>query len=693
MPEHPLLRRAVALHEAGRLEEARESYRRFLAANGRHALAWQSLGFLLHQLGDSKGSRTALARAIACAPKAPECREGLGRVLRAQGDLPGARSAFVEALDLRPDFVDARYQLGTVHHDLEDTEAAAECYRRVVADAPDHVPGWNSLGSVHLENGELEEAERAFRRALALKADYVPARLNLAVAQRRQGRFDEAGDLLGDIVRAHPGLAEAHHNLALVHRERGELEEAEGEVRRALSLRPDDPRMLHTLAAVCLDRSRLGLAADLYQRCVEHDPEDVEAWNQLATIQLTRGEVEAATEAVRRALALEPDNPAVLCTLANTHSVAGKREEAERCCRRALEIQPDLPVAWHTLTQLRRFRDSDRETIAHVESISERRKLGPTGLGNLHFALGRMHHDCKHFDRAFSHFERGNRVLRKRREFSVEKWTRRIDATIETFDAGLFSRTRGFGDPTPQPVFVFGMPRSGTSLVEQILASHSEVHGAGEILAMPDCAQRLAFGTGPDAEYPSAAGGIGAGLARSLAGAYLKALRRGRSGARRITDKLPGNYAHLGLIAILLPGARLVHCRRNPIDVCLSNYMQQYGEGHAYAYDLTELGLVYCQYERIMRHWRQVLPVEIHEVAYEELVADQERRSRELIAFCGLEWEDACLDFHANQRTVATASQWQVRQPIYRGSLNRWRPYEAHLGELFEALGDSVPEL
>ena len=279
-----------------------------------------------------------------------------------------------------------------------------------------------------------------------------------------------------------------------------------------------------------------------------------------------------------------------------------------------------------------------------------------------------------------------------RREFSIEEWTQRIDETISAFDADLFWRTRCFGDADPQPIFVFGMPRSGTSLVEQILSSHSGVHGAGEILAMPNCTRRLVAEIGPDTNYPSAVSRISAQLARHLATSYLNELRGTRFDAERITDKLPGNYAHLGLIAIILPEARLIHCRRNPLDVCLSNYMQHFGEGHGYTYDLTELGLVYRQYDRVMQHWRDVLPVQIHEVTYENLIVDQERHSRELIAFCGLEWEPACLDFFANDRAVATASQWQVRQPIYRSSVERWRQYEAHLGELMEALGDSVPE-
>ena len=688
-PEEGVLREALALHRAGRLEAAEAAYRRVLARRRSHPFTLQNLGLLLHQRGDFAGAREALGHAAASAPAAPGIRESLGRVLKAQGDLRGARAAFREALRLEPGFADARYQLGTVHQDLEDPEGAAACYRQVLSQEPGHVPAWNSLGSARLDGGDREEAERAFRRALALRPDYVPARLNLAVVLRERGRPDEAGTMLRALVREHPGLFEAQHNLAMVCREQGAPGEAEDAARRALALRPEDPKARHTLAEICLDRSRLGEAAELYRRCLERDPADLEAWTRLAAIHLTHGEVAEGMEAARRALALAPDSPTVFTTLAHAHSVAGEREEAEGWCRRALAADPDLPFAWYTLTQLRRFGDGDRETIARVESIPGRRKLDDTGRANLHFALGRMHHDCRRYDRAFAHFERGNRIARRRREFDAGEWARIVDATIETFGPALFARTRGFGDPTPQPVFVFGMPRSGTSLVEQILASHPAVHGAGELVAMPECVRRAAPGRGPD--LPRAAAGVDAGLARRLAAGYLDALRRDCPDALRITDKLPGNYLNLGFIALVLPGAHLVHCRRDPLDVCLSNYMQQYGEGHDYACDLRELGFVYRHYARLMRHWRAVLPLPVHEIAYEDLVGDQERQSRALLRFCGLDWDPACLAYFRHRRAVATASLWQVRRPIYRGALRRWKHYEAHLGALREALGDAAP--
>ena len=689
--ESRLLRDALAAHHAGRLEAAEQGYRRFLARHRDHAFALQNLGLLLHQRGDFEAARAALRRAVACAPEAAGCRESLGRVLKAQGDLQGASEAFRAALDLDPDFTDARYQLGTVHHDSEDFEAAAACYRQVVSQAPAHVPAWNSLGSVHLDLGEPEEAEPALRRALGHRPDYVPARLNLAVALHRTGRLDDAARMLRALVRERPGFAEAHHNLAMVYREQGAPAEAEGAARRALALRPDCAIDHFVLAEICIERGRQSVAIERYRHCVALAPTHIGAWLRLASILVGRREIEAGVDAAHRVLALEPENAVALNVLSHAYSIAGDLEMAERYCRRSLDVEPDLPLGWYMLTQLRRFGDADREAIARVESIPERRMLDDENRSTWHFALGWMHHDCKHHSNAFSHFVRANRIHRRHREFDIEEWTQRVGATIETFGPELFARTRGFGDPTRQPVFIFGMPRSGTSLVEQILASHPGVHGAGELLRMPDCTRQVHYAPGAGEGYPRAARDIDAGLVRRLAAHYLEALRRDCPQAERITDKLPGNYLHLGFIAILLPGARLIHCRRDPLDICLSNYMQHYGEGHVYTYDLTELGLVYRQYERIMRHWRAVLPLEIHEIAYEDLIMDQEGCSRSLVAFCGLDWDPSCLHFFTHERAVSTASQWQVRRPIYRSSVRRWKAYETCLGELRRALGDAAP--
>ena len=681
---------AVSLHQAGRLDAAEEAYRRFLGVNAGHPRALENLGLLLHQKGSYVAAVETLERAVLENPDDVGCRESLGRVLKSQGQLEGAIAAFIAALDLDPDHREARYQLGACYHDREDARAAAECYQEVLSRAPDYAPGWNSLGSAHMDLDELDEAERCLGKALELQPQHPGARLNRGVLLKLQRRFEEALEWLEALVRDWPALPEGHNNLATVLRHFGRLDEATGACREALRLRPDYENAEFNLAGVRFDQGNITAAIAGLRHCVELDPEHADAWEQLGSALLIRGETESGAAAVRRALEIDPDHPAAHNDLGFAYSATGDARAATACFERALELLPDFPAAWLNVVHQRRFTEADRDTIALVESIPQRRELGDWGRSTLSFALGRMHHDCQDYAKAFDHYRRANRLARKQLDFDIAEWTQRISYAIETFTPELFERARGFGDPSTRPVFVFGMPRSGTTLVEQILSSHPRVSGAGELLLIPDCSRRLSRDLARDVPYPRAATWIDRVTAQSLAAWYLCELHERCPDGDRVTDKLPGNYQHLGLIAVLFPNAQLIHCRRDPMDVCLSNYMQRYGEGHAYSYDLTELGLAYQQYERVMHHWYEVLPVDMYEVYYERLVAAQEDISRELVDFCGLEWDARCLEYFDNERAVTTASQWQVRQPIYRSSVARWKRYEPYLDELRRALATGV---
>ena len=687
----PLLGRAMSLHQAGRLDGAEQAYRRFLSQNPRHAFALQNLGLLLHQLGRFEPARTTLARAVEADPRDAGCRESLGRVLKVQGYRDEAIAAFRAALELAPEYTDARYQLGTTYHDQEQFQAAAECYEQVLAQAPGYAPAWNSLGSAYLDLDNLEEAERCLRKATEVMPGHPGARLNFGVLLKRQERFEEAIAWLGDLVRDHPTVPEAHNNLAISLHESGRLPEAERAAAEAVRLRPGYANAWFQLANVQCDRGKIATAIAGFRRCVELDPENADAWAQLGIAWLVRGEVQLGAGAVRRALEIAPDHPAAHNTLGFAHSISGDAEAADACFARALELQPDFPAAWLNVTRQRRFTEDDRETIAQVESIPERTRLRDWGHSTLHFALGNMYRDVKDYPIAFDHFRQANRLARDQLDFDIAEWTDKITGVIDAFNPHLFECAVGFGDATARPIFIFGMPRSGTTLVEQILSSHPAVHGAGELLLMPDVTRRVSLELEVATPYPESVAMIDAPVSRRLASWYLEEVRqRCPDEVARVTDKLPGNYAHLGMIALLFPNATLIHCQRDPMDVCLSNYMQRYGEGHVYSYDLTELGLTYRQYERVMAHWHEVLPIEIFDLQYETMVAEQQQVSRALVEFCALEWDDRCLHYFDNARAVQTASQWQVRRPIYGTSVQGWKRYAQYLDELRVALGMDV---
>jgi hypothetical protein len=305
---------------------------------------------------------------------------------------------------------------------------------------------------------------------------------------------------------------------------------------------------------------------------------------------------------------------------------------------------------------------------------------------DLHFALGKLYDDCREYDAAFAHFREGNALVRRGYSYDPAEFEHQVDRLISVYTREFFTGRRHYGTDSDQPVFIFGMPRSGTTLVEQILASHPEVHGAGELTYFNEAVSEPRHGLWTAETYPERLLELGAGEVRFLGEAYLQRLRRDAATAPRITDKMPQNFLCLGFIALLFPRAHYIHCRRDARATCLSVYFSYFAGVHPYAYDLSELGRYYRQYLRLMEHWRAVLPVRILDVEYEKLVGHPETESRRLIAHVDLPWDDRCLAFAETERPVRTRSLWQIRQPIYAESLEKWRNYERHLQPLLEAL-------
>jgi tetratricopeptide (TPR) repeat protein len=382
----------------------------------------------------------------------------------------------------------------------------------------------------------------------------------------------------------------------------------------------------------------------------------------LAQLRLEQGQPVAAIELLERILARDPEN-----VIARSHTA--------ECAK----VKPDDA---HFAALRRRFE----------AARSGSRPLDGQQAIALHFALGKCHDDVGDYGEAFAHFAEANRRMRATLRYDASKTARQFEAVRHFFTAEKFRQLRPAQPDDANvelPVFVLGMPRSGTTLVEQILSSHPKVHGAGELRELLSICQQptAALPGGNAAAYPD---NLAQATPQTLAiwGAdYLNRLRRLAPDARRITDKMPTNFFALGLIHLMLPGARIVHVRRDPLDTCLSNFFHNFNTRQEYTYDLRELGHYYTEYEKLMEHWRSVLPADSFiEVQYEDIVADLEGQARRLLDYCGLDWSDACLDFHRNTRDVRTASVMQVRQPLYRNSVQRWRNYAAFLGPLREAL-------
>jgi Flp pilus assembly protein TadD len=620
----------------------------------------------------------------------------LAERLRSEGRFAEAIAAYRGALRLEPGHCVARMDLSVaLSQQGKLTEAEAEA-RAAVQCQPDHAHAHCNLGNILLREGKVGEAETSYRQALRLKPDLAIAHANLGAIL-----YDSRGDCAGasaafrEATRLKPHEPAYHHNLGNALARQGMLADAEAAYRKALRLKPDLAETHNRLGALLCDHvgdDEGALAA--FGEALRLKPDEAVYHNNYGIGLASAGRPADAEAAYRKALHLQPDYADACSNLGEALADQRRLDEAVAAYREALRLKPESSRPYFNLVKLATqgwYEFSDLE-IDCLTGLAERPDLPEHDATLFAFALGDLLDHRGEYDQAFSYYRRGNHLRRQALQheswaFDAGRHRANVDHIITTFDGALFERVKDWGVHTDLPVFIVGMPRSGTSLVEQVLASHPAVYGAGELPYVPQLTRDLARAHGGADAYPACASRLGREAVTALAEQYLARLSRLGKQALRVTDKLPDNHLHLGLIAALFPRARIIHCQRDPLDVAVSCYCNFFRR-MAFAYSLEDIGAYYRQYQRLMAHWQDVLPLRIHTINYEDLVARQEAVSRELVRFCGLEWDERCLAFHANRRAVQTASRFQVRRPMYSQAVGRWRRYEAYLQPLFDALDD-----
>ena len=593
--------------------------------------------------------------------------------------------------------------------------------RHALAETPDYAKGHEELGRALLQQGRGDDAVVSLREALRLDPKLQSAHLALVQALGEAGRDDEAEATMQAFLRADP--ARESLAIAAAHQRAGRLEEAEEIYRGILERDPKNLEALRLLALIAMHTEHYGQAEQLLKRAVGIAPDFVAAWIDLARAQLERlelgdarasieraaciaprstqvqvqlaniqarsGDHAAAIETFRRAAGLNARAPGPWLGLGNTLKTIGQQAEAIAAYRHATTLRPEHSEAWWSLSNLKTFRFEDAEVEAMERQLAA--ATTPEARAQFSFALGKAYEDRADYARAFAHFEQGNRARRKLEHYDPVQ-TEVIHERIRfVFSAEFLASHAGAGDPDPAPIFVVGLPRSGSTLVEQILSSHSQVDGTHELPEVGRLIQNLGRDRRDRNAYPEAVRTLDAGGWRELGHGYIDRTRQYRGTAPRFIDKNPNNFPSIGLIALALPNARIVNARRHPLDTCLSCYKQLFARGQPFTYDLTEIGEYYLEYEKMMAHWRDVLPGRVLDVQYENMVADQAGQTRRLLEHCGLPWENACLRYYDTRRAIRTASSEQVRLPIYDSSIGIWRRYERELAPLIDILRPVLP--
>jgi len=553
-------------------------------------------------------------------------------------------------------------------------------YQGVLKHDRDQVDALHGLGILRSQQGRFEEARSLLRRALRQAPRSAEVEYNLGIALKGLKRFDEAVQHYQTALALQPGLFAARNNLGNVLQILDRHEEAMVQYRQILAISPDFAVGHNNLGNSLQATARPAEAETHFRRAIALEPGYAEAHQNLGNLLRQLGRGEEALACYQRALSLKPDYVEALCNLGNTLKELGRLDEAAAALRRTLALDPKYTGAYLNLVEVQKLRADDPLLPAMEALAADKRGLSSNARIPVHFALGRSYGDLQRYDDAFHQLALGNALKRRELAYDEAAMHAYFERIKQVFTPELMRAKAGSGDPSTAPLFILGMPRSGTTLVEQILASHPKVFGAGEIEDLSKLAK-----TGP---FPESLTGLSPQQLRELGASYLQRVRARGGDAVWISDKMPANFFYVGFIRLVLPNARIIHTRRHPVDTCLSCFSQFFlGSGQGFSYDLGELGRYWRDYAALMAHWRRILPEgAMLEIRYEDLVADIETEARRLLAYCGIDWDDACLAFHRTRRPVLTASVAQVRQPIYRTAVGRWRPYERHLGPLLRQL-------
>lgn len=518
------------------------------------------------------------------------------------------------------------------------------------------------------------------------------AHYNRGLASQKLNCLDEALASYDQAIALKPDLVEAHNNRSAVLEQTKRYVEALAGYDRAIALKPDFAEAYYNRGNVLQQLRRHEDASASYQRAVALRPHFAEAYNNLGKALQKLKRYTDALAAYDRAIALKPDFAEAYQNRGVTLVSAGDMQEAEKMFLASLALKPDCSSSYLNLTGIRQYRDPDHADAKHIRTLLKDPVTRSEDRDCLYFALGKIYDDCVLYDEAFECYRLANAIHNAGISYSREGVSLLTRAIIEVFNKDFLAQPFALASEARSPLFIVGMPRSGTTLIASILSNHPSIGTAGELPTINECVLSMSDLTGTRLPYPYAAQQITSAVALRLATNYEARLRRDiEPEVPYVIDKHPLNFRHLGFISMLFPNARIIHCTRDPLDTGLSNYFQRFSSQYGYSFDLANIGHFYGEYMKLMAHWREALPMPIIEVRYEDMVLKTEETARKTLAFLGLEWHERCLAPHTNPYAVETASRWQVRQPIYQHSIGRWRRYEKHLKPLLQMLQPYAP--
>ena len=582
-----------------------------------------------------------------------------------------------------PDFPPAVEELGNALLAQNKPDQAIDAFQQALKINPENAAVMIKLGKIYSKLGRKDEANEMYQSAVALE----PTKERVATAAQAfaRGQTEEAEKICRQVLREHPNEVDAMRLLASIANKLEQRDDAIILLERAVELKPKFAGAWADLAETYTESEKFGEALDAVQRVIKLQPNMPFGHMIRGSILGKKDDHEGAINAFKEALEIEPEHIGSNMGLGNTLKTIGRYDEAVKSYKKCIEAQPLFSEAYWSLANLKTYSFDDDE-IKNMEKHVQSQDLTPASKAFFHIAIANAKEKQMKYGEAWYHFHTGNELRRTSEIYDSVTTQVTHDALIETFDEEFVNSTKGSGCQSDAPIFILGLPRSGSTLIEQILASHSRVEGTRELPDISLLGRRLTKSKPPGVKYPDAVKHMTDEEKIEYGESYLETSKRYRTDKPRFIDKMPNNFAHIGFIKTILPNAKIINAKRHPLDSCVSSFKQLFYKGQSWSYDLFEIGEYYLEYERMMDHWHSLYPGEIYDIQYENIVNNQEDESRALIQYCGLDWEDSCLRFYENKRSVNTASSEQVRQPIYKGAMYAWKNYESEIGALKDIL-------
>jgi len=646
----------VGCIQQGNLVEAEALARQILRAHPRDANILLVLGVALMRQNKFKEALKHLSKSIKIAPELAGVHEEYGLALAASGRFKEAEESLQSALKLDPNSK-------SVHAKLTRLQAM---------------------------QGNDEESQKTRERMFEINPHWQ--KLQDARKLQTDGKLDEARRIVKSVLREDPIDVNALSSMAGICMAQDAFNDAEAFLRKALELAPDFGHAWSLLSLALKEQSKFEEAVKALDKACSLEPKNADWHSNLGNLLLTWGKEERALDSFNKALVINPGHVGALLSKGHVLKTMGDLDDAISAYRASAKARPDLGEIYWSLANLKTFR-FDPDEVEFMQSQLDSGKL--TDESELHFcySLGKYFEDQEDYPKAFEYYTQGGAIKRKNVTFDPVEYEAQSDRIIEVFTADFFEQRASFGYSDAAPILIVGLPRSGSTLIEQILSSHSQVDGTAELSDLMMLGNKTGQNRFDKLKFPESLVDIDAGSIEDLGKEYIERTFHHRQGAPYFTDKMPNNFPHIGFLHLILPNAKVIDARRHPLDSCFGTFKQLFAKGQPFSYDLFELGQYYKSYIRLMEHWDHVLPGKVLRVQYEDNVADQEKQARRMIEYCGLEWEDQVLRFYETERSVKTASSEQVRQPIYNQSVNSWKRYETELADLILVLEDVLENL